>query len=248
MARADRAKLMTGLFPPVISDGGSCPRRPQSFLASPGGNAGSHHDWPGGLAIHEAFNLRQAHDLARAWRAEDGVRLDRDLLTAAVIWHDWGKALVFQWNPDGSEPAEIQVAGTGAHHILALAEAMRRDLPVRLVRTMACAHAAPTGDDRTRVENWLRAAAIIARRPDAAYLDGSWPTECFVETLSDQNWLVTEPAAQAADAALARIAPHLGLAPGTADYNWRLRLPALARFGAMQLWTLPDAAIERRLR
>ncbi len=248
---ADRQRLRDGLFPPVMAEGSACPLRPLPFLAAPGGNTGSHHDWPGGLALHEAFNLRQSHDLVQAWHAESGLVLDQDLITTAVIWHDWAKALVFQWNADGTERPELQVAGTGVHHVLALAEAMRRGFPPRLIQTLACAHAAPLGDDQKKVEGWLQAAAIIAGTvPDTA--PHKWQPECFVHTVSDQNWLVSEPAAEAADAALARVANRFGFAPGTADYNWRLRLPALAQIGAMRLWQAAqsegDAATEKQIR
>ncbi|MDV6330402.1 hypothetical protein [Asticcacaulis sp. 201] len=248
---ADRLRLTNGVFPPLHAEDSACPLRPQPFLSAPGGNMGSHHDWPGGLALHEAFNLRQSHDLVQAWHDESGIILDQDLLTAAVIWHDWGKALVFQWREDGSEQAEIQMAGTGAHHVLALAEAISRGLPPRLIQTMACAHAAPLDGDQKKVSAWLEAATIIAQKDaqTALYTGAPWPPECFVHTVSDQNWIVSEPAAQASDAALAQVAHRFGLVPRTAYYNWRLRLPALAQIGPLRLWqasqTGGDAATEK---
>src|SRR5215469_6708744 len=49
------------------------------------------------------------------------------------------------------------------HHILGLAESMKRGLGPELVITQASAHAAPTLGNEYKVVNWICAAAIIAR-------------------------------------------------------------------------------------
>jgi hypothetical protein len=96
---------------------------------------------------------------------------------AAPIWHDWAKAIVFQWNADGSEFKEFSFGGngktdafgaagdsrTGGHHIMSVAEAMARGLAPDMVIAQASAHSTPTGGNEYKVVNWLRAAAIIAR-------------------------------------------------------------------------------------
>jgi hypothetical protein len=51
---------MAGVFPPVRDDGSACPKLPQPFTNAPGSNFGGHHSYPGGLAIHESFNLTAA--------------------------------------------------------------------------------------------------------------------------------------------------------------------------------------------
>jgi len=119
--------LQAGVFPPVHDDGTSCPHLPQPFEAAPGSVFGGHHSYPGGLAIHEAFNdisaLSLGADYARVYghltsaglptidlrsdagfeRSTGDLALDQDLIIAAPIWHDWGKILVFQSNGDGTE-------------------------------------------------------------------------------------------------------------------------------------------------
>jgi hypothetical protein len=232
-----RAELIKGVFPKVLKDGTACPQLPQPVWAAPGGNNASHHDWPGGLVVHEAFNLQNALDLSAAYRVHSGITPDDSMLAAAVIWHDWGKALVFQWQADGSEDAEIRIAGTGAHHILGLAETMRRGLAARQIQVQACAHAAPDGNGQP-VENWLKAAAVIARVNASDYLpkDNLWPEECYIHTLSDQNWIVGEASAQIADKAMAELAPLYGFDPANhADYNWKFRLILLSHLGADQI-------------
>lgn len=180
--------LRAGIFPPVTGDGAPCPQLPQPFRSAPGSSFGGHHSYPGGLPIHEANNDRADVALAEQYRRSYGAPveagdaigdrfvIDDDVILAAPLWHDWAKAIVFQWNADGSEFAELNFGGngktdnfgqpgdsrTGAHHILGLAEAMVRGMPPALVITQASAHAAPTGGNEYKVVNWLRAAAIIA--------------------------------------------------------------------------------------
>lgn len=224
------------VFPP-LGKTSNCPPLPQSILTAPGGNAGSHHDWPGGLVAHEAFNLRLALAVSDLYEAESGVPVDRQVLTASVLWHDWAKALVLIWRKDGTLSSEGAIAGAGAHHVLGLAETMARGLPPAMILAQACAHAAPVEGDRNKVANWLRAAAIISRTPWTSPVQ---PTrECLISNAADDNWIHAEAAVHAADAALARIAPHL-------------RNAALEHLGADRIKALldteGDAGLERALR
>ena len=105
--------LRAGIFPPVLQEGSSCPQLPQPFRSAPGSVTGGHHSYPGGLPIHEANNDRIDVALAEQYRqsygspaeggdAATGERffIDDDIILAAPIWHDWAKAIVFQWNAD----------------------------------------------------------------------------------------------------------------------------------------------------
>jgi hypothetical protein len=103
--------------------------------------------------------------------------LSQDVMIAAPIWHDWAKPMVFQWNSDGSEFLELSFGGngttdnygstgnskTGDHHLISVAEAMKRGLPPDLVIAQASAHSHTTSDNEYKVVNWLHAAAIIAQ-------------------------------------------------------------------------------------
>jgi hypothetical protein len=187
--------LKAGIFPPVLNDGTACPTLPLSFKATPGSNFGGHHSYPGGLAVHESFNDQSSINFADTYRGEYGslgehhlpvtrgaqrngdVRINQDAILAAPIWHDWAKMMVFQWNGDGTEFAELNFGGsgtndnfgaagdsrTGGHHIMSIAETMARGLPPLLVITQASAHSAPTLGNEFKVVNWLRAAAIMAQ-------------------------------------------------------------------------------------
>ncbi len=187
--------LKAGLFPPVLQEGSRCPQIPQPFFSAPGSAFGGHHSYPGGLVTHELFNDLSAQAIANLYRQLYGHRdrqgfaiaklspnstdfvINSDVTIAAPLWHDWAKTIVFQWNADGTEFAELNFGGngttdhdgqsgdskTGAHHLIGLAESIQRKLAPEFVITQASAHAAPTLGNEYKVVNWIRAAAILAQ-------------------------------------------------------------------------------------
>lgn len=190
--------LKVGVFPALADETSPCPHLAQSFASAPGSFFGGHHSYPGGLAVHEAFNLSSDLSLADNYRKIYGgasanglaeiatapsapdkaaIAIDQDIIIAAPVWHDWAKQMVFQWNEDGTEFAELNFGGNGktddygtpgdsktaGHHIIGIAEAMARKLSPAFVVTQASAHAAPTAGNEFKVVNWIRAAATIAR-------------------------------------------------------------------------------------
>jgi len=193
-----------GVFPPVRAGEGACAQLPQPFYTAPGSNFGSHHSYPGGLAIHEGFNVANALSLADNYRLAYGssgpdglprmaplspfghgqsdLDISQDNVVAAPLWHDWAKALVFQWNADGTEFLEFNFGGngltdnngaagdsrTGGHHILSLAETIARGLQPGFIVAQASAHSAPTLGNEYKVVNWIRAAAVIAQADPVA--------------------------------------------------------------------------------
>ncbi|MBZ5537576.1 MAG: metal-dependent phosphohydrolase [Acidobacteriia bacterium] len=216
--------VIDGVFPPTAD-----PRRsPQRFWVAPGGSFEGHHSYPGGLVIHEAFNLRSALSLAANYRAQyPGMILNNDYVIAAPIWHDAMKALVFQWKSDGSELPELVIAGTGAHHILGIAEALHRRLPPALVVAIAAAHGTPGFEPSGKIVDWLEAAALLAhvdpveygvlRMPAAIPAGGSspspklelpWPIspEATINNLSDGDFVLSITAARFAVEKLGELA------------------------------------------
>ncbi|WAC49175.1 hypothetical protein OVA03_04470 [Asticcacaulis sp. SL142] len=239
---SDAEAQMTGVFPKLTRDASACPGLAQPFITAPGGNGGSHHDWPGGLVDHEDANLRIGRDLAATYEAQSGVPVDADTLTAAIIWHDWAKALVLTWQGDGTLTSEYYIAGAGAHHILGLAEAMARGLPADMIMAQACAHTAPVGSDAQTVANWLKAAAIIARLDTVPVLPEVATRECLISNASDDNWVHAEVAVQSSDAVLARLAPRYGFDPQDRPvYLTRFRHVVLKALGADRLYGLWQA-------
>ena len=215
-SRFPQGRVIDGIFPPVADPH----HAPQPFWAAPGSAYDSHHSYPGGLVVHEAFNLRSALALEKNYRLQyPGMEINPDFIIAAPIWHDAMKAVVFQWNNDESEWPELTIASTGAHHILGIAEALHRHLPPRLVVAIAAAHGAPGFEPSGKIAEWLEAAAILAhvdavqygvlkKAPAGGRLELPWPIfpEATIDTLSDGDYVWTIPAAHRAIAVLANIA------------------------------------------
>lgn len=205
-----------------------------------------------------------------------------DLMIAAPIWHDWAKPMVFQWNSDGTEFLELSFGGngindnfgttgnskTGGHHVLSIAEAMKRGLPPDLVIAQATAHSHTTADNEYKVVNWLHAAAIIAqidpvasgylsrdaqgrlrlpplRRLGDVNLNAVSPSQSnlFVEyplhSVSDSDFVATEPAVSIDQVLLRTLAPEFGFDPNqTAAYNNGFRNPVFCFLTAERLFIL----------
>ena len=291
--------LKAGVFPPLRDDGSRCPKLPQAFFSAPGSVFGGHHSYPGGLPIHETFNDLSFGSLTANYRRVYGnsngeglpqvgsgdthtdpkFHISDDLTLGAPIWHDWAKPIVFQWNADGTEFAELNFGGsgtndawgsagdsrTGAHHIIGVAESMKRGLPPEFVITQACAHSNPTSSNEYKVVNWLRAGAIMARidAVAAGYLrrdsqgrlrlpalrrlssidlnaaSGSPPNlliEYTSHNLSDADFTFTGPAVTEVELLLKTLAAQFGFNPtDTANYNNKFRNPVLSLLTAERL-------------
>ncbi len=271
--------LKAGIFPPVLQDGKQCPQSPQPFSSAPGSAFGGHHSYPGGLVLHELFNDLSSQSFANLYRQLYG-QLDRrrlaiaklspeatdliinnDATIAAPLWHDWAKSIIFQWNADGTEFAELSFGGngatdnygqsgnskTGAHHILGLAESIKRKLPPDFVITQASAHAAPTLGNEHKVVNWIRTAAILAQvDPIAANylardaqnhlrlpplyklgelnLQTNLLAEYAIHNLSDADYVFSIPVVPIAEEMLKAIAPEFGYRfQDSASFNTKFR-------------------------
>lgn len=205
------------------------------------------------------------------------IYINNDIIIGAPLWHDWTKTIVFQWNADGTEFSELSFGGngqsdnygqvgdsrTGGHHILALAETMKRGLSPAFVIAQASAHSAPTLGNEYKVVNWLRAAAIIAQiDPVAAKylyrdsqnklrlpplrklgdfdLNAAGQTNLLVEyalhNISDADFVFTIPAITIEQVILKAIAPEFGYDVADAShYNNGFRNPVLTYLSAERL-------------
>src|SRR5216683_2615674 len=223
--------LKAGVFPPLLDDGESCPKLPQTFFSAPGSFFGGHHSYPGGLPVHESFNDVSSLNLANGYRRvyghsegglpvidlSDGsvllsgkpsdIFLGEDVMIAAPIWHDWAKSMVFQWNSDGSEFRELSFGGNG----------------------QTDNYGAP-GNSKTGAHHMISAAEAMKRGlpPDLVIAQVS----AHSHTIPDNefkvvNWLRTA-------AILAQIDP---VAQGylSRDAQGRLRLPPLRHLGEVNL-------------
>jgi hypothetical protein len=174
------------------------------FIAAPASPWRIHHTYPGGLVYHTLTNLKSALAQVTTYSQVYGLKLDGDLLRLATIWHDCAKTIVLAWNDDGSasdSKAEGQIAGTGRHHILGIAEAIVRNYPAKFIVILASAHTPDTphaGHDE--LIKYLKASAIIARRSYLAAglnekgldLMSKAPIESYIHHISDHDWIVTQ--------------------------------------------------------
>jgi len=204
--------------------------------------------------------------------AESAIFIDQDLIVAAPLWHDWAKTVVFQWNADGSEFRELNFGGNGAtdaygaagnsktsaHHIIGVAESMKRGLSPAFVITQASAHAAPTNGDEYKVVNWLRTAALLAqidpvekgylyvdksgrlrlpplRKLGSLDLTAATPSqtnllaEYTLHNLSDADFTYSIPGVTSVQVVLQALAPQFGYDPAkTSVYNNQYRNPVLS--------------------
>jgi len=207
------------------------------------------------------------------------IAIDQDIILAAPLWHDWGKTIVLQWTAAGAEFPELSFGGngktdkygeagnskTGGHHILGVAEAMARGLPPAFVVTQASAHAAPAEGREFMVVNWLRSAAIIARRdpvaagyltkdergrlrlpplrrPSSVPIQQTLPdqpsllVEYVLHNISDADYPFTAAAVAEVQVLLRKIATQFGYDENdTANYNTKFRNPVLSQLSAERL-------------
>ncbi|MGN0908569.1 MAG: hypothetical protein ACI4NA_03035, partial [Succinivibrio sp.] len=189
---------------------------PQPFWSAPGSGFASHHPYPGGLATHCAANVEITLGLLKTYHDVMGYDPDYDTALAGQLLHDLAKPWVFQWNADGSSFKEYTIAGTGAHHVFSVAEAIARGLPAREIVAQACAHDHPgTPDDEKQVVGWIKAASVFADVDPAAIglldkdgerLPHPLAQEGFIVHLGDHDWVLSSPAAASCVDAIREVA------------------------------------------
>ncbi len=189
---------------------------PQPFWSAPGSGYSSHHAYPGGLAAHTALNVVSAQALVKNYRSVNGLVLDYDIAVGGEILHDLHKPWVFTWSDDHSCRKEQQLAGTGEHHVLSIAESIARGIPAEVVTAQACAHEHPaTSAGERLVVGWLKAASIIAGVDPIEYglIDKGGETlplprriEGWVVHLADHDFVISTSACQWTAQALAKLA------------------------------------------
>ncbi len=208
----------------------------------------------------------------------DAFTLDEDVVVATPMWHDWAKPMVFQFTAAGTLFIELPIGGsgtnddngaagdsrTGGHHILSLAETIKRGFPADFIITQASAHAAPTLGNEYKVVNWLRAAAIIDqvdpvatglltkdssanyRLPPLRHLgdlnllaagQANILAEYPLHNLSDADFVYTIPSVNEADVILQAAAPKFGYDPvgSPVVYQTKFRNVAMSYLSAERI-------------
>lgn len=200
------------LFPPLKD----LNTNPQPFFSAPGSGYGSHHAYPGGLATHTAVNVEITKAILQTYSDIMDYEYGYDMAVAGQLLHDLAKPWVFQWNKDGSCLKEYTIAGTGAHHIFSIAEAIYRGMPSDEVVAQACAHNHPgTPKDEELVVAWIKAASILASvdpvergllDKDGKRLPTPHKQAGYLVHLGDHDFVLSVPAAQQSVIALKEVA------------------------------------------
>ena len=209
------------LFPPLKD----LMTNPQPFFSAPGSGYASHHSYPGGLVTHTAVNVEITKAVLGSYKHVFDYEYGYDITVAAQLLHDLAKPWVFQWQKDGSCLKEYTIAGTGAHHVFSIAEAIYRNMPADEVVAQACAHNHPGSPaDEAQVVNWIKAASILAGvdpvakgflASDAKTLPTPHQQAGYVVHLGDHDWVLSVPAAKSAVAMLQQVAKqNYGLSDG----------------------------------
>ena len=234
------------VFPPVKNPEQS----PQPFWSAPGSGYASHHAYPGGLVTHTALNVVSAQALVKNYMDVNGLTLDYDAAVGGEILHDLHKPWVFQWEKDHSCRVEQQLAGTGEHHVLSIAESIKRGLPSTFVVAQACAHDHPSSKQgEALVVGWLKAASIIAGvdpvlhgliAKDGKTLPLPRRMEGYVVHLADHDWVISSSACQWSVQALKELAQEQYGITEAAKFN-AFRNYVLANLTAMRLYGILSA-------
>ncbi|WP_088335563.1 MULTISPECIES: 3'-5' exoribonuclease YhaM family protein [unclassified Methanopyrus] len=97
-----------------------------------------HHSYPGGLLEHTVATTKLALAMAEVFEEIYGVEVDRDLVIAAAILHDLGKATSYEQR---EERYKISDFGRRLDHLtLIAAELYARGAPVELIHAVAAHH------------------------------------------------------------------------------------------------------------
>lgn len=175
----------------------------QPFYTAPGSGWKSHHAYPGGLVTHVAVDMQTALGIYDSYFDIYGYHMNQELLISAILLHDIQKNWVFQWKEDATCLPETNIAGTGSHHILAIADSIYRELSPELIVAIACSHNHPgTPADEAQVVGWLKAACIFTDKDpvqlgllarDGQTLPLPRRQEGFIVHLGDHDYVLTAP-------------------------------------------------------
>ena len=237
-------KLIEAARTSVLPPAGNPRKSLQPFWTAPGSGWKSHHAYPGGLAVHCAVNVLSAIRLCDTYKEATGLMLDRNAAVGGELLHDLHKPWVFAWQKDHTCRKEEPLAKTGEHHVLSIAESMKRGVAPAVCVAQACAHEVPgTPAGEALVAGWLRAAAVISDKDPAEYgvaRDGvslvrPIALEGFVVHLGDHDFVAAGPACQWTAAGLRTIFREKYGVTAEKDLN-ALRNYVFANFTAMRLY------------
>lgn len=207
----------------------------QSFLASPAAGGIGHHYYPGGLPVHVVEWIEVAMGWADAYeRIYKVQKIDRDMIIAALVLHDWAKVW-YEWDPKtgkvqrpawypqswGGEQGKAKWKWMGEHGAVAYAELYHRGAPENLIVATAASHFDPHWDLEKEGEGLnpaLAEAAKIAGKPPIVVKSRRQMAEWWFSTYTDGAWSYSHYiAAPVAYDAINAVAQDLGVKAGSLE-------------------------------
>lgn len=231
----------------------------QSFLASPAAGGRGHHYYPGGLPVH----VLEWIDVAEAWattyeRVYGVKKIDRDLVVAALVLHDWAKVW-YEWDPKtgkvvkpawypaswGGDQGKAKWKWMGEHGAVVYAELYARGVPDKLIVATASTHFDPHWDLEKEGEGLnpaLAEAAKIAGKPPIVVKAGQQMLEWWFSVYTDGAWSFSHYAAgfKGVDAVRA-VAKDLGYADDSLESN-KLVMFVLSRVSDYRIYEVYQEA------
>jgi hypothetical protein len=225
----------------------------QSFLASPAAGGKGHHYYPGGLPVHALEWIEVAMAWADTYERVYKVRkLNRDMIVAALILHDWAKVW-YEWDPKtatvvkpqwypqswGGDKGKAKWKWMGEHGAVVYAELIHRGVPDALVVATAASHFDPHWDLDKEGEGLnpaLAEAAKIAGKDPIVVKNRQQMAEWWFSTYTDGSWSYSHYiAGHFALDAIEQVAVDLGMKAGSPEAN-RLSWFVLTRVSDYQIY------------
>src|SRR5260221_543441 len=226
----------------------------QSWLASPGSGWKSHHAYPGGLSIHNLEWVEVASAWVDTYEKVYGVKLDRDLVIAGLILHDWGKLWFLfddgsgkiqepEWYPKawGTKAKWKWRGGCGEFVRVGL---IHRGAPKELLFAAASAHFDPHWGLETDGEGLnpaMSEAAAIARKPVPLVNPEQRLAEWWIVTFTDEAWSFSTVAAKFAFEVIEGVTKDLGLKSDSREAN-KVAWFVLSRVGDFKIYEVYQKA------
>ncbi|MCC7017686.1 MAG: hypothetical protein IT564_10850 [Rhodospirillales bacterium] len=227
-----------------------------AFRTMPAAGGPGHHYYPGGLAVHAVENIEIAFGWADMFARVHGVTLNRDIVIAALTFHDWAKVW-YEWDSAtggikrpawfpaywGGEQGIAKWKWMGGHGAIVYAELLKRGAPIDLVIATASSHFDPFWDvDKADSKEGLNAAlaeaAKLAGVPAPKIDPAKRMAEWWLSVFSDGSWSFSHYiAGQFSHNWIREVAKDLGIDPKSPEAN-KLAWFVLTRISDFKLYSL----------
>ncbi len=229
-----------------------------ALRTTPATGGPGHHQYPGGLAVHQLEVIELSMGWKNTMERVQGVRgTDRDQIIAQSFLHDWskvwytmdaatGKVKKPDWFPKswGGKDGVAKWGWMGEHGLVTYAELLKRKAPEKLLFGTAAAHFDPQWDlditDKDGKKQGLNAAlaeaAKVAGTEAPVLTRDKLRAEWFYATYTDGSWSFSHyVAGKNVHKWIRMVAKDIGIDPESADAS-KLAWFVLSRVSDFQLY------------